>query len=183
MKRVPVAAALILATTVAARAQSGDPDMIKVVDGFYRAYESFRPPDGVPEASIRSRFEPFISPALDKLLTDVADAQGRYEKLTQGRFPPLIDGDPFTPNFDGATSYSIGACVPDPHGAHCQVALSFEGGKDKQRSWTDTVALVRTDDGWRVNDIAYGGNWDGGNRGTLAETLTSAVEHGNNMKQ
>ena len=183
MKRMPVAAAFLLAATGGAHAQSGDPDMVRVVDGFYRAYESFRPPDGVPNASIRKRFEPFVSPALEKLLVDVAAAQDRYETLTKGRFPPLIEGDPFTPNFDGATSYVVGACSADAHGGHCAVSLSSEGGRDKPRNWTDTVSLVRIDDGWRVNDIAYGGTWDGGNRGTLSETLKAAIEHGNDMKQ
>lgn len=183
MKRALVAAAFLLGAIRSAHAQSADPDMVRVVDGFYRAYESFRPPDGVPNAIIRRRFEPFISPALEKLLTDLAAVQSRYETLTEGRFPPLIEGDPFTPNFDGATSYVVGACSADAHGAHCEVSLTFGAAKDKLRSWTDTVALVRTDAGWRVNDIAYGGTWDGGNRGTLAETLTSAIKHGNDMKQ
>ena len=66
-----------------------------------------------------------------------------------------------------------------------RVALmaSSEGGRDKPRSWTDIVSLVRIEDGWRVNDIAYSGTWDGGNRGTLSETLKAAIEHGNDMKQ
>jgi hypothetical protein len=183
MKLGLVTAAFLLAASGAASAQSTDPDMAGVVDGFYRAYQSVQPPDGVPNASMRRRLEPFISPALDKLLGDVAEAESRYETLTKGRFPPLIEGDPVTPNFDGATSYAVGSCSADGHGAHCQVSLAYAGGKDKPRGWTDTVDLVHTDAGWRVNDIAYGGTWDAGNRGTLVETLKSAIEHGNDMRQ
>jgi len=177
---LPISAALAVAA--ASPAQGGDRDMAQVVDGFYRVYESFRPPDGVPDATVRKRFEPYISQSLARLLADVDDTQHRYEKLTEGRFPPLIAGDPFTPNFDGATSYAVGTCAADAAGGHCSVALSFTGGRDKPRSWTDTVALVRTEAGWKVNDIVYGGDWDAGVGGSLSETLRSAIEHGDDMK-
>jgi hypothetical protein len=157
-------------------------DLTKIVDGFYRAYESFRPPDGVPDADARKRFEPYITPQLDRLLSDVSDAQSNYEKATKGQFPPLIDGDPFTPNYEGATSYSIGLCAMDSRGAHCSVSLSFETSTGKARNWTDTVWLARLSDGWRVNDIEYGVNGDQGSKGTLSGTLRSAIEHGNDAR-
>jgi hypothetical protein len=185
MRLFPIALAALLAVagSSVARAESPDAQITQVMEGFYRAYETFRPPAGVPDAAARSRLAPFISPALGKLLADAADAQTRYEKLTQGRFPPLIEGDPFTPNFDGATSYAVKQCAPDARGAHCDVSLSFVNGKDKPRSWTDRVELVHTNDGWRVNDIDYGNNGDAGSSGTLSDTLKNAIEHGNEMKQ
>lgn len=185
MKLLPIALALLLsvAGSIVARAESPDAQITRVVKGFYGAYETFRPPAGVPDIAIRKRFAPFISPALDKLLADAADAQDRYEKLTQGRFPPLIAGDPFTPNFDGATSFSVERCASDARGAHCDASLSFVNGKDKPRNWTDHVDLVHTNDGWRVNDIEYGNNGDAGSGGTLSDTLRNAIAHGNEMKQ
>ncbi len=184
MKRVFLSLVFLLAATSGgvAQPQSAHADMARVVEGFYRVYQTFQPPDGIPGEQIRKRFEPFISPALNKLLVAVEAAEDRYEKLTKGQFPPLIEGDPFTPNFEGATSYAVQACTPDAHGGHCEVALSFEGRKEKPRSWTDTVTLVRTEGGWRVNDINYGGDWDG-SRGKLSEILKSAIEHGDDMKQ
>jgi hypothetical protein len=185
MKVFPIALTLLLAVagSSVARAESPDMEITQALEGFYRAYETFRPPAGVPDAATRSRFAPFISSTLDKLLTDAANAQARYEKLTQGRFPPLIEGDPFTPNFDGATSYAVRQCSNDARGAHCDVSLSFANEKDKPRSWTDRVELVRTNDGWRVNDIVYGNNGDAGSSGSLSDTLKSAIDHGNEMKQ
>ncbi|MGD0192152.1 MAG: hypothetical protein ABSD74_15540 [Rhizomicrobium sp.] len=175
-----------IAAVLAGSAALGDPsiaDMTKTVDGFYRAYQSFRPPDGVPDANTRKRFEPFITPQLDRLLSDVSDAQSNYEETTKGQFPPLIDGDPFTPNYEGATSYSIDVCGTDARGAHCSVSLSFQSGRDKARTWTDTVWLVRMADGWRVNDIEFGANGDQGSKGRLSETLRSAIDHGHGVKQ
>jgi hypothetical protein len=37
--------------------------------------------------------------------------------------------------------------------------------------WTDTVRLVREDGAWRIDDVAYGGQWDFANTGTLRESL------------
>jgi len=182
MKIALVSLAILIAATHSAVAQPEAPAMTQIVDGFYRAYEAFRPPDGVPDANTRSRFQPYLSPQLTKLLTDAADAQARYEKLTKGRFPPLIDGDPFTPNFDGATSYAVQSCVSDAKGAHCRVALTFEGGRDKPRNWIDTVDLVRTEQGWRVNDVDYDITLSAG-RGKLSETLESAIAHGDELRQ
>ena len=185
MRLSPIVLALLLgvAGNSAARAESPDAQITHAVEGFYGAYETFRPPAGVPDAATRKRLASFISPALDKLLADAGDAQARYEKLTQGRFPPLIEGDPFTPNFDGATSYSVERCANDARGAHCDVSLSFVNGKDKPHNWTDRVDLIRTNDGWRVNDIDYGNNGDAGSSGSLSDTFRNAIEHGNEMKQ
>lgn len=170
-------------TASSACAQSESGDMARVVDGFYRAYETFRPPEGVPNADIRKRFAPYITPVLDELLADAADTQDRYNTLTKGKFPPLIEGDPFTPNFDGAASHVVRACAMDARGGHCEVSLTGAGGKDKPRSWVDTVTLVRADDGWRVNDIVYGANGDSGSAGTLSQTLKSSIENGNNFRR
>ena len=41
--------------------------------------------------------------------------------------------------------------------------------------WTDTVFLVNTPAGWRVDDIAFGGTWDFGNKGSLSETLKQVI--------
>ena len=59
------------------------------------------------------------------------------------------------------------------------MSLTYDDRKDKPLSWTDTVYLVHSDAGWRVDDIAYGGTWDFGNKGRLTRTLKGAIEEGN----
>lgn len=171
--------AVILAGLATAQAAPNDDPVAKAVAGFYKAYESFSPPDGIPDAAAQKRFEPFISVGLAHLLADARSAEEHYERVTKAQFPPLIEGDPFTPNFEGATSFALGSCKSDSRGARCVVSLSYDPGKDKPRHWADTVWLIRSQGGWRVDDIEYDGNWDGGSRGTLAETLKDAIEHGN----
>jgi hypothetical protein len=64
--------------------------------------------------------------------------------------------------------------------------LGYRGGSTedpKPVNWTDTICLVRTSAGWRVDDIAYGAPWAFGNKGRLTQTLESAIRDGNNATQ
>ena len=179
--KAPLLLLAVVVATGAARADDETMQMANAVQGFYQAYETFKPPDGIPTADVRKRFEPFISKALDNLLTDAANAEDREQKTAKTPLPPLISGDPFTPNFDGATSYSVGVCTADPRGARCRVALSFQG--DKPRDWTDTAWLVKTDDGWRVNDIEFDAKMEQGASDRLSGTLRSVIDHAGALKQ
>jgi hypothetical protein len=175
----------LLPSVLAATAALGQPDgggMAQAVERFYQAYETFKPPDGIPGGQVLKRFEPTISPALDKLLLAGEAAENRYKKVTKGQYPPLIEGDLFTANFEGATAFSVGPCQADARGGHCAVSLKYVGG-EKPLGWTDLVFLVRTPSGWRVDDIAYGGTWDFGAKGRLTDTLKSAIEQGNGVRE
>ena len=46
----------------------------------------------------------------------------------------------------------------------------------KPVNWTDTAILARTRRGWRIDDIAYGGKWEFGNKGKLTDTLKFALK-------
>jgi hypothetical protein len=169
-------AALTVGATACSAAGS---EMSKIVDGFYGAYATFHPSDGIPDAKARAKYEPFISPALDALLRQGDAAEDKFAKANKDS-PPLIEGDLFTSNFEGATAYKVGACNGDARAGRCAVSLTYDPGKtnnpkDKPITWTDTVYLAATPAGWRVDDIFYGGTWDFGNKGKLSETLHSAI--------
>ena len=155
--------------------------MSETASGFYGVYLTLHPSDGIPDARLRARFEPFISPALDKLLADGDAAETRYVSATKNQAPPLVEGDLFSPNFEGATSLKIGSCVVDAKGGHCPVAMIYDDGKDKPIRWTDTILLVNTPAGWRVDDIAYSTNGGFGNRGAMTDTLRDAIRDGNSI--
>jgi len=165
---------------VPAFAADSDADALaKAARDFYDVYMTLHPSDGIPDAATRAKFAPFVSPALDRLFVEGDAAEDRYAKATKNQSPPLIEGDLFTPNFEGATSYKIGPCMMEAGGGHCAVTLTYDDRKDKPFSWTDTVYLVRIQAGWRVDDIAYGGTWDFGNKGRLTRTLKNAIADGN----
>ena len=152
--------------------------MARTVNGFYAAYSTFHPSDGIPDAKGRAKYAPFLSPALETLLVQAHEAEQKFARANRGS-PPLIEGDLFTSNFEGATSFMVGACKGDVKSARCTVALTYEDSKDnlknKPLNWDDTVYLVATPSGWRVNDIGYGGSWDFGNKGRMSETIKGAI--------
>jgi hypothetical protein len=175
-----IAALLSLVATCATAAAPDEPAII--ANGFYAAYATFHPPDGIPDAKARAKLEPFISPVLDKLLIDGEAAQAHFAKATKNMSPPLIEGDLFTSNFEGATAFHVGACATSGQTAHCSVNFGYRSNQKEDAkfvNWTDTVYLVRTMNGWRVDDIGYGATLAFGNKGRLKDTLQSAIRDGN----
>ncbi|MBI3678533.1 MAG: hypothetical protein HY243_18140 [Proteobacteria bacterium] len=159
-------------------AKSDADDMSATAAGFYSAYKSL-PADGVPDAAGRTKLEPFISQTLEKLLSDAAAAEAAFAQGTKGQSPPLLEGDVFTSLFEGATSFKIGTCKSEGRKGTCAAELTYASPNQKPVVWTDTVYLVQTDAGWRVDDIGYGGSWDFGNKGRLSETLKFAIANAN----
>jgi hypothetical protein len=153
-------------------------DMARIVNGFYAAYATFHPSDGIPDATGRAKYAPFISPSLETLLIQGSEAERKFARANKDS-PPLIEGDLFTSNFEGATAYKVSGCRSDTKTAHCTVALTYddrkENPKDRPVVWNDTVYLVATPGSWRVDDIGYGGSGDFGNKGKMSETVKSAI--------
>jgi len=168
--------ALLCATGTCFADASGD--MAKVATGFYEAYATFHPSDGIPDAKGRAKYEPFISPRLDQLLADGNRAEAAFAKANKAS-PPLIEGDLFTSNFEGATSYKLNACSANGSNGRCAVTLAYDdrgqNAKAKPLTWTDTVYLVATPGGWRVDDVGYGATWVFGNKGRLSDTVKGAI--------
>jgi len=167
---------LFLSSPALAQTSPDMQELAKAADGFYGAYMTLRPSDGIPDKAIQAKFAPFVSPALDKLFVEGDAAEARYRTATKNQSPPLVEGDLFTSNFEGVTAYRIGTCAGDAKGGHCAVTLTYDAKKERPLVWTDTVYLVRTPQGWRVDDVAYGGF---GNGGRLTQTITHAIAEGN----
>lgn len=171
----PLALAVLLLATLPLAAQTG-PEAAAA--GFLSVYGSFHPSDGIPDAAGRARLQPFLSPGLNKLLADGAAAEARFSAKAKDA-PPLIEGDLFSSMFEGATEWKLQACTVGGNGARCPVAFTHLGGgaspTAKAANWTDTLLLVNTPQGWRVDDIAYGGGFRFGNTGRLSDTLKTVT--------
>ena len=146
------------------------------VDGFYAAYRALPAGGGVPDEDARATLAPFISPALNKLLSEADAAETAYAKATNGESPPLIEGDPFSSLFEGATGYEVGKCEGDAQEQQCVVDLVYDDKSAKPTKWQDTADVVMTEKGWRVDDIEFGGTWDFANKGRLTELLKAAID-------
>jgi hypothetical protein len=162
----------LLIATPAAADEGGD--MRAAATGFYGVYSTFHPSDGIPGANDRAKYHPYLSPALETQLADADAAAQRYAKANKDS-PPLVEGDLFSSLFEGATSVSIGACEVSGATGHCAANLVYAETGSKPTNWTDTVLLVKTPAGWRVDDIEYGGSWAFGNKGRLTGTLKQVI--------
>jgi hypothetical protein len=166
-----VAAVVVIAASASACASAGSGGAQKAAKDFYAAYATL-PKGGVPDAAGLAKLDSLITPALASLLAAAAKAEDAHAKATKNEEPPLIEGDLFSSLFEGASAASVGACKGD---AQCAISLTYDDGKEKPVTWTDTAVVVSTDKGWRVDDIAYGGTWDFGNKGKLSDTLKAVV--------
>jgi len=149
--------------------------MHAAAEGFYGVYKSFHSSDGIPDPAGRAKYQPFLSDKLATLLDQAGNADAAFSVKNKDA-PPLVEGDIFTSLFEGANTISVGTCSGDAQRGQCAVALSHTAPRDKPVSWTDTVYLVRTPSGWRVDDIGYGGGWDFGNKGRLSQTLGEVLQ-------
>jgi hypothetical protein len=166
-----LSAAIFLLASLPLAAQT---DMAGAANGFLAVYGGFHPSDGIPDTAGRARLAPYLSPGLNKLLADGAAAEARFSAKIKDS-PPLIEGDLFSSLFEGATSWKLGTCTANGNTARCPVNYAHADNKTKPVTWTDTLLLVNTPQGWRLDDIAYGAGFQFGNTGTLTQTLKTVL--------
>jgi len=172
---------LIFATAVMAVATAGwaADDPAAAANAFYAVYKDQHAQGGIPDATGRLRYSPVLSPRLNKELAQAAAAQARLTAKVKNAVPPMLEGDIFTSLFEGATAWKIGACQAGAKTARCPVALSFTpppGPKaPKPATWSDTLTLVQTPQGWKVDDVIYDAGFQFGNTGRLSEMLQMVI--------
>ncbi len=172
MRRL-AAALLLLAVSVPARADDAGA-MQAVANGFYGAYGTMHPSDGIPDATQRLHLAPFLTPRLNKMLADAAAAQTRFAAKVKGA-PPLIEGDLFSSLFEGASGWTVGTCSAAGKTGKCAVALRHQDPGQKPTAWSDTLLMTDTAAGWKIDDIAYGAGFSFGNTGLMSQTLQAVM--------
>jgi len=168
-------AALLLATTPAFADEPA-----AAVEAFYAVYGPLHVKGGgIPDATARVRYAPVLSPRLNKQLVSAAAAQARLTAKVKNAVPPMLEGDIFSSLFEGAGAWNVGACQVTANTARCPVALSYvppRGRKaEKPANWNDTVLLVATPQGWKVDDVIYDAGFAFGNTGRLSSMLDMVV--------
>ncbi|MFN4290918.1 MAG: hypothetical protein ACK4E7_08600 [Permianibacter sp.] len=167
--------ALLAALALAGCEQPPPPPAQPVASDFYQAYLSLSP-GGVPDASARAKLAPLISAGLLQLLTEADAAEARYAAAQTEPQPPLAQGDLFSSLFEGATGVEVKACKEVAEAAACDVLLSYAPPGQPPAQWRDVLLLVWTEQGWRVDDIEYGGDWPFGNKGSLRTNLQDVLK-------
>jgi hypothetical protein len=183
MKPIPFASLLLAAPAfffaVAPALAAADP--AAAVNEFYAVYKDQHAQGGIPDATGRLRYTPVLSPRLNKQLADAAAAQARLTVKVRNAVPPMLEGDIFSSLFEGATAWKIGACQSDAKTARCPVVLSYappatpNAKASKPANWNDTVVVVNTPQGWKVDDVIYDAGFAFGNTGRLSGMLQMVV--------
>ena len=166
---------LALAAIPVPAAAPADDTPATATNSFYHLYIQLKVMD-VPSAKDRARFHPLLSPSLETLLADADKAEAAYAKKTRNDLPPLYEGDLFSSLVEGATDYKVGACEGNEQHATCTVELRSVDDTSHETKWRDRLVLIRVGHGWKVDDLAYGGDWDFGPHGTLRDVLKDLVK-------
>lgn len=176
-----ILAALLLLIPAGLKAQPAG-DLATAINAFYTVYASQQGQGGgIPDATERVRYTPVLSPRLSKQLAAAANAQARLTAKVKNAVPPMLEGDIFSSLFEGATSWKAGACQADAKSARCPVALSYAPAPSpsnkapKPANWHDTVVLVNTPQGWKVDDVVYDAGFAFGNTGRLSSMLQMVI--------
>jgi hypothetical protein len=177
MKHILLATLLLIPAGLSAQ-PAGDPT--GAASAFYAVYASQRAEgDGIPDATGRVRYTPVLSPRLNKQLAAASAAQARLNARVKNAVPPMLEGDIFSSLFEGATSWKIGACQVNAKTARCPVALTYTPAPSqraaKPANWSDTVLLVETPQGWKVDDVIYDAGFAFGNTGRLSSMLQMVI--------
>lgn len=153
------------------------------VSAFYAVYQGQPGHGAIPDATGRLRYAAVLTPRLNKLLNDAAAAQARISARVKAggpksALPPMqLEGDIFSSLFDGATGWKPGPCLGDAKVQRCSVLLSHVGKQptEKPVNWVDTLVMVNTAAGWKVDDVVYDANFAFGNTGKLSDMLQMVV--------
>jgi hypothetical protein len=165
---------VLLLLAIPARAAE---DPASAVAAFYGVYSNQHAQGGIPDATVRVRFAPVLSPRLNKQLSDAAAAQARLTAKVKNAVPPMLEGDIFSSLFEGATAWKVGACQLAAKTARCLVALTYappsapNAKAQKPANWNDTVVVINTPQGWKVDDVIYDAGFAFGNTGRLSAML------------
>ena len=168
--------ALVLAMVLAGPVLASE-DPASAVSGFYDVYAPVHA-GGIPDATARARLASVLSPHLNALLADAARSQARLSAKMKRAVPPLLEGDVFSSLFEGASDWKIGECRGDAKLARCPVVLNYAPppkASARPARWTDTVVVVATPSGWKVDDVIYDPGFTSGNTGKLSDMLGMVI--------
>jgi hypothetical protein len=123
---------------------------------FYSAYQKLRAAglSGLPDGKTLRRLVPLLTPELARNFEAAIREQQRCAKKFPDDKPPWAEGDMFSSNFEGFTSFKpeLGKGA----GASGQVAVAFEYAEGNDRvEWRDMLVLKNAGGHWRIDNVVY----------------------------
>lgn len=128
-----------------------------LVNNFYQMHQSAHL-NGALTLKQLITFRNFLSVQLFELLKDVSVAEEARQRQGDPDAPALVDGDLFTTNPKGATSYRLLTCQFDENNANCSTELLYaDAGQSNASKSIDRIVLTRDARGWVIDNIVYSG--------------------------
>jgi len=155
----------------------------RVVADLYTALAAQRP-SGAPTDAQRAVLAPLLSAELTGLLQRADAARSAARAAAPSEKTPFTDGDLFSSLFQGPTGFAVGApvsgaYVPGGRLGDVRVPVTLTRAADpaggKATTWTDTVLLREENGRFVVADIAFGGDWDFANKGSMISALRAGL--------
>jgi hypothetical protein len=128
---------------------------------------------GAPDKDRLATYAPMLTRELVAALDRARAANERALAEHPDEKPPYVDGELFGSLFEGYTLAQPLTVATEGDQARVPVCLAFVDASGRTE-WTDTVVLRREEGAWRIDDVAYGGQWDFANTGTLRDALPKA---------
>ena len=127
---------------------------------FYQNYHKLRAGGltGIPNEAQLAQLSPLITPQLRKLFSAAYLEQQRCLEQFPDDKPPWIEGDIFSSNFEGDTSFNVASSKTQGKTRQVPVNFVYVEGKIKVK-WTDTLVLRNEAGRWLVDDIFYHANF------------------------
>ena len=143
----------------------------QTIRSFYSTVLTFREP-GIPSRIEIRKLKGVASQGLIGLLGRARQSEALYARKTKDQVPPLVESRLFFSLFEGAQS--LEAVIPERDETFL-VELSYADSTG-QTHWKDRVFLVKESRRWRVDDIAFLGEWAFGGGGRLQDTLRAVIQ-------
>ncbi len=134
---------------------------------------------GAPTEDQLRQFAPFLSDTLAALLRTASAMREQAIIRSPSEKPPFAEGDLFSSLFEGPTTFLV--LRDSAASAQRKVVVRFTYIQNGDSyAWTDTVQLGQKRLGKKrpfdvIEDIAYGGAGEFGNKGTLRRNLELAL--------
>ncbi len=118
---------------------------------FYQRYQTMKL-SGLPGAKDTQQLAPWLSGSLRQLMAKARAEQARCIKAFKDEKPPWIEGDLFTSNFEGFTTFRVNSA--DARSTRLTLEFAYVA-KGQTFAWRDDVEMVREGGAWKLNDIFF----------------------------
>jgi hypothetical protein len=163
----------LIALLIACRPSSEASSPTAVVQRFYATTISQRV-TGAPTEPQLVELSPFVSDTLRALLAAARRRSDADAAREPNEKPSFAEGDLFSSLFEGPNAVEV---LADSARGELRVATvkMTSTGATPPVTWVDRVLLVRRGEGYVIDDIEYGGQWDFSSKGTLRAGLVAGL--------